>query len=226
MLNGNSNFPKINSIFNTQPFAVGDQVTEIVVGGADVEVNGDPVQMTTEARSTSQRELKYVVLTGTDGGIKYSFGTFSNPTFYDWVNEDGTGVDSPAYILGGYIMAGDTQLDKQVAYLTMHMIRTEDGFDVNYNPTNESSCLVQFQWDWSNSISSGKWSNSFQAYRYKRVYMPEDTDDDFDTGFKLITTKNMIRGSGRVFSILMSSEAGKDMRIVGWGLNITSNTKV
>jgi hypothetical protein len=56
--------------------------------------------------------------------------------------------------------------------------------------------------------------------------MPEDTDDDYDTGYKLITTRNMIRGQGKVFSILFSSEAGKDMRLVGWGLNITSNTKV
>ena len=123
-------------------------------------------------------------------------------------------------------MAGDTQLDKQVAYLTTHFIRTEDGFDVSYNPQNESSCLVQFQWEWANSVASNKWSNALQAYRYKQVYMPEDTDDDYDTGYKLITTRNMIRGSGRVFSILFSSEAGKDMRLVGWGLNITSNTKV
>jgi hypothetical protein len=221
-----SNFPKISSIFPSQPFAVGDQVSGITVVGDPVTVNGDPVQMTIAARSTSQRELKYVVVTSTAANLKYSFGAFDDPTFYDWAEQDGTGIDSPAYLLTGYIMAGDTQLDKQVAYLTTHFIRTEDGFDVNLNPENESSCLVQFQWEWTNSVAANKWSNPFQAYRYRQVYMPEDADDDYDTGYKLITTRNMVRGGGKVFSILFSSEAGKDMRLVGWALNITSNTKV
>jgi hypothetical protein len=100
-----SNFPKINSVFQSQPFAVGDQVSEITVGGAVVEVNGDPVQMTLSARSTSQRELKYVAITSTSANIKFSFGAYDDPTFYDWVEQDAVGIDSPAYLLSGYIMA-------------------------------------------------------------------------------------------------------------------------
>ena len=57
-------------------------------------------------------------------------------------------------------------------------------------------------------------------------YIPTDGSDPYDYGFATIVTKNKIRGKGRVFSFLIKSEAGKDLDLLGWSINLGMNANV
>ncbi len=205
-----------------QPTTTGDIEYAIKVDGEAVTVDGDPVYVTKEGREDSAREVIYVVATEDDDGYtEITFATYSSSEFLDWGTDD-----APAYIITGYSSLGDFQRMKQIPCLTLHFNRTETGFDEDFNLQNESSCLTRVAWDWANSSNSNKWSKQFQGYRYKKFYMPADSDDSFDTGFETITTRNKIRGRGRVFSLRMETEAGKDCQLLGWSLIIGVNSSV
>jgi hypothetical protein len=160
---------------------------------------------------------------------RLSFATVNDDSFKDWVDYDGTGVDSEAYLVTGYIGTGDFARYKQVPYITFHFNRTESGFLDDGNDLKvigESSCIVQSQWDWTNTAASNKWGKPFQAYRYKRPYMPSGAGDSYDTGRETIVTKNKLRGRGRVLSLKISSEPEKDLQLLGWSMIIGANGNV
>ena len=158
-----------------------------------------------------------------------TFSDYNNTNFKDWQSIDGVGKDAKATLLTGYIGTGDNHKFKQVPYIYFHLMRTETGFtDSNddFIVQNESSCKVQSQWDWANSASYGKWGREFQAYRYKRLYIPENDIDTYDSGQRTIVSKNKLRGRGRVISLLISTEEEKDMHLLGWSMSIASNQSV
>ncbi len=118
--------------------------------------------------------------------------------------------------------------NKQIPYIFFYFNRTEDGFtDIGSSLAidNPSSCLVQAQWNWADSVNSGKWGNQFQAYRLLRNYIPSGSGDPFDYGDSVIVTKNKLRGSGKTISLKIQSEAGKDMQILGWGVSAVATSK-
>jgi hypothetical protein len=132
-------------------------------------------------------------------------------------------------MITGYELLGDIQRDKQVPYLTMHFERTETGFEQNgddLTPIGESSCRVQAQWDFANSATSGKYGDEFEAYRLLRNYTPSGTSDTFDYGYRVITTKTSLRGSGKALSLKLSSSAGKDLHVLGWAINSDGGVSV
>lgn len=175
------------------------------------------VVASSEVVDSSLAELYYIVLSGVSGGnLLYTFGHYRDETFKDWVSYDGVGQDAAAYLLTGWTGMGDFQRQKQVAYLTVYSIKTETGFDAEYNPVNSSSILVQSQWNWTNLASSGKWGSKFQAYRHKRLWFPSASGQGFDDGDYVVTTKNKLRGRGRVLSLLFETEPGKDFHLLGW----------
>jgi hypothetical protein len=120
----------------------------------------------------------------------------------------------------------DTQRKKGICYLTTHFKRTEDGFDVNLAPTHESSCFVQVKWDYDITGSYNAWSPEYQAYRYRRMYTPVDSNDTYDYGQSVISTKNKVRGSGSSLSVRFTAEDNKDCRILGWAATVSVNPKV
>ena len=77
----------------------------------------------------------------------------------------------------------------------------------------------------SNSPNSNKWTPPFQAYRYKRVYLPESLDS-YDTGHETIVTKNKLRGRGRAVAVEFRSEPKKEMHIYGWSMLVGANQNV
>lgn len=82
----------------------------------------------------------------------------------------------------------------------------------------QSSCLVQFQWAWSNSVQSHRWTTPMQYYRLRNPYYP-----GFGTvanSFDVVETRNKVRGTGKVLSILFTTEPGKHCTIYGWSMNI------
>lgn len=154
-------------------------------------------------------------------GVGYSFAELNNEQFEDW----GT-VDAEAFMITGQLTGGDASAEKQSPYLTMHFYRTEQGVvleDGQLVPAKQSGCLVQSQWNWSNSATSKKWSPPFQAYRYRRPVFITGEDDEYDNGFETTVSKSKLRGRGKALSLKISSEPGKDCQILGWDLQITGN---
>ncbi len=223
-------FPRPIAPFKLDPFKSGEVSDDIVFGGDSVTYLSNQVAFTRKVRQASTREVAYFTISDiTEDDIFFTVSSYKDNTFVDWKSFDGTGVDAPAFLLTGYINNGDYQRFKQVPYVYFHLRRTEDGFEElngDLVPTSQSSCKVQSQWDWANSSTSGKWGREFQAYRYKRLYIPEDVNDDYDFGFSTIVTKNKLRGRGRVVSLLISTEEGKDLDLLGWSLTLGSNGNV
>lgn len=226
-LSGNS-CPRIIAPVEVPAFRLNESA-ELVVNDGEVVVNdGEQVTQNLSTRGSGTRELAYVVVTSNDP-LTYSFSRYRNFSFKDWEDVDGTGVDAPAFLVTGYLSGGDFIRYKQAPYVQFYFTRTEDGFTDdgtgNLVPTNPSGCLVQAQWEWANSANSNRWGRTFQAYRYRRHYMPTGVSDEFDNGFEVITTKNKLRGKGKVLSLKISTEPEKDCRLLGWSMlvGVTGN---
>lgn len=222
IMNVTDKLPKVVSVFQSLPFEI-NYINDIVtVGGEPVTVGGEQVSILNQIRTDVVRgELNYVVVTNTTGTISYTFSGYTDDEFVEWKSYNGVGVDAAAFLITGYLSGTDFQRSKQVPYLSIHLRRTETGLAeesgllVSYRP---SSCIVQAQWAWSNSPASGKWGRPFQAYRYKRDYIPQNLPDNYDTGFSTIVTRNKLRGMGKVLSLKFNTEPKKDLHLYGWSM--------
>lgn len=222
-----ANSPYLLHPVYVSPYQVGTQVDEVAVEGVGVQVIGEDVIINTSVELTGQKETYYLTVWNTSP-LQIGFSTYSDSTFTDWSSYNG-GVDASAYFITGYGPAGDFQRRKQVPYLTSYMLRTEDGFKEvlgDIVPTSESSCNLQARWEWANSANSNRWGRTFELYRYKRFYMPEDIDDTFDTGQEVVSTKNKLRGHGKTLSLKFSTSPQKDCRLLGWSMIVGVSTSV
>ena len=215
-----SGMPNLVLPVEVPPFKVGESTDEVFYGTEQVLYGVEVVEDTEPTVINGFREILYLTVTETFPNIVYTFSAYKDTDFIDWKAEDGVGVDSPAYIITGYDGAGDYQRYKQVPYITFHFEKTEDGYFTDelgdIYPSHESSCKVQAQWEWADSIASGRWGKEFQAYRHKRAYIPASAGDGYDNGFKTVISKNKLRGKGKVLSLHIRTEPGKDCRILGW----------
>lgn len=214
-----STFPRLLSMIKVPPYETISTAASVVdqSGNNIVTSSGSNVTANVEVVDSALSEIYYVVATKAEGGtVWYSFAYYKDTNWVDWVTYDGTGVDAAAYMVTGWTGMGDFQRQKQVSYLTVYSLKTETGFDANYVPINASSVRVQGQWAWTNSAEAGKWTQSFQAYRHKRLWIPSSVSDGFDDGEYVVTTKNKLRGRGRVLSLKYSTEPGYNFHLLGW----------
>ena len=198
-------------------FTATDSTEDVIVGTDVVLAATVGVTVTTSLRSNRRTTYAFLVSAGTD----ITIGRYSNTSFLDWYTENTAGVDYSSYLITGYDIFGDLMRKKYIPYLFMYFDRTEDGFTevgLALMPDNPSGCMVQAQWDWADSINSGKWGTAFQTYRYKRNYIPTGASDTFDYGKNVIVTKSKLRGNGKALSLRIESEAGKDMKLLGWAV--------
>jgi len=212
--------PNVVAYIEVPPFKLGELIEDVTDGGIVVTDSAVDVTVTLEVAQEGLRELAYLTLLDTSPTLTYTVSRYSDTDFIDWLAFDSVGVDAPATLITGFNGAGDFQRYKQVPYISFHFEKTEDGFTTDelgdIFPTHESSCLVQAQWEWANSAVSGRWGREFQAYRHKRAFIPENAGDTFDNGFSVVTTKNKLRGKGRVLSLQLRTEPLKDCRLLGW----------
>lgn len=220
--------PKVIAFINTPSFNEAVTQDQVVVSLDDVQVVGEDVTVVRGVRLSRTISVKFVTLYGMVADkAGYTFAYYKDADFIDWFSADFIGVDAKAYILTGSMTAGDSSIYKQVPYLVMHFLKTEEGVDeVNGEliPLNQSSCIVRSQWNWSDSINSGNWSSTFQAYRYRKPLFITDISDEYDNGFEVVSTKNKLRGRGRALSIYLETEPLKDCRVLGWNLSLTGNS--
>ena len=202
-----------------------DEAVEVTSGDTVIDSNSDTVVTTEDLLLNRSSQFSYLTIAGTN----FTISKFNNLTFKDWVTEDSTGANYSSYLVTGYELFNDVMRDKQTPYIFFYFNRTEDGYTAdgaNLILNNQSSCKVQAQWNWANSANSGKWGNEFQAYRLLRNYIPSGSGDPFDYGDGVIVTKSKLRGSGKTLSIKISSEEGKDMKLLGWAVPATTTSVV
>ena len=210
---------------------------EVVIGADEVLVGGE--QVVSGFKSGSSKDtpvgLLKLIYQRDYNNNRYQLGFgVEGITFNDWevfptyVDNNlftvPTPEDAEAHLVTGYLTGGDTQRNKSVPYLTTLFNKTETGFEEDVlgdlYPANPSSCLIQAQWEWATSATSGRWGREFQAYRHKRYYIPESGADQYEDGHSVVTTKNKIRGKGRALSFKMTTEPDKDCQILGWSMNL------
>ena len=220
--------PRTLAPFTIQPYQVIIDTTPVVVDTVAVTVGGVEVVVGIEnIFGSATKEVAYLVVTELDPVVKYTFAIYRDSEWRDWKSVDDVGVDAAAYVVTGWTTGTTSQQpdfmrQKQFPYLFVHCNRTETGFfediEGDLYPSNPSSCMVQTRWEWSDSANSKRWGTPFQAYRYKRFYMPEGPLDTFDIGFATIVTKNRLRGSGKVLSIKFYTEPYNDLHLYGWSM--------
>ncbi len=211
------------ALYIGEPYQLVISNDDVFVGGDEVVVGVDQVIVDIEDRiGDNRKELGYIVVTAVAPTITYTFASYRDITFYDFVSHDDVGVDAAGFVVAGYMPGEDFQRDKQAPFLTAYMRKTETGFTVDddgdFLPVNDSSVIIRVMWDWTNTGNSGKWGRPFQAYRHRRLYLPTDITDEFADGNTVVVTKNKVRGNGRVFSVKFSTEPGKDFHLYGWSL--------
>lgn len=173
------------------------------------------------------QQVRYVVFTDYTNEaviLNYTFALYNNTDFRDWPHIS-TGTDAFAYLITGDQTGGDSSVAKYLPYLTVHFYRTEENVGVDLIPLKQSGCLMRCRWEWSDSILSDRWSRFVQIYRYNKPKIVTGPSDDYDTGFRLITTKNKVRGRGKSFALYFETEPYKDCQIVGWNVVGQSNEK-
>lgn len=215
----------------TPNFVAGTDVQSVVVNGEQVVVNGEDVVITSVARSNSVSSVKYLtIIPNGTGAPSFTLSIYRDATFVDWKTYDTVGVDAPAFLETGDSTSGNSMLNKQAPFAVFHFNRTETGFESDGGtgvvPTNPSGCLVQARWDFSDTSAGGKFGRQFQAYRYRRHYVPSGIADPYDYGQKVITTKHKLRGRGKALRLRLESEAGKDLQLLGWGMLMTGGNRV
>jgi hypothetical protein len=221
-----TNPPFVADYVNVPGYAVSTIDSAVEVGSDGVIVtSGDPVVITENLLINRSSLFSFLAISGTN----FTIAKYKNTSFVDWFEEDDTGIDYTSYIVTGYELFGDIMREKQTPYIFFYFKKTEDGYTDTGSGlvlNNQSSCKVQAQWNWANSVNSGKWGNEFQAYRLTRFYTPTGAEDPFDNGDSVIVTKNKVRGSGKALSLKITSESGKDMKLLGWALPATGVSTV
>jgi len=215
-----SNSPYIADYIPIPGYAV-TTFEEAVYAGTDlVQTSTADVVIDSSIQTARSTQFSFLTISGTN----FTISKYKDDTFKDWVTSNGTGVNYSSYLVTGYELFDNFLKEKQIPYIYFYFKRTEDGYDDssgNLELTNQSSCKVQAQWNWTNSANSGRWGSEFQAYKLLRNYIPSGAADPFDYGEGVIVTKNKLRGSGKTLSLKISSEEGKDMKILGWGMPVT-----
>lgn len=208
------------------PFRISDVPVPVTVNTEQVFATGEAVTTQSTQTESITKETIYAIVNGVVPTISFSFGSYRDAGHRDWRSANGVGVDAPAFLVTGYQSANDFQRTKQIVYLTAHFNKTETGFTEDFELIDSSSCIVQAQWDWTNSANSGKWGRPFQAYRHRRLYMPADAADKFEDGNSTVRTRNKVRGQGKVLSLLFKSEPDFHLELLGWSMIMGSNSNV
>lgn len=148
--------------------------------------------------------IKYILTVGDDGTAYTLFwGDILDTSYLDWYAYSSGNLDYDSYFLTGYKIHGDTQRFAQPNYIMVFLDTLED-----------SSCYVQGVFDFSNSGSSGKWSNTQQLYNENITFR------------NLNYRRLKIRGKGRAIQLKFTSETGKPFSIIGWSIMESQNSGV
>lgn len=164
-------------------------------------------------------EVKVIMTVGAPSTVQNYSATFGVKRVLNEFNDFGANYPT-AYIETGYDTLDKPSNKKSVPYITTHFLQTEENWVSDGSGGLEldlpSGCQMSAKWDWNSTSSNGRWSPSQQAYRFTRVFTPPSVAGVFDSGERVINTKNKMLGRGQALSIRFEQEAGKDMKLLGY----------
>ena len=207
--------------------------TASVKAGVDTVIwpSGNVISYVTSLNSTIQQFKVLTLHPVTSNNYSVTFSDFYNTRsaatkFKDWYSYNAVGIDAVSYIITGYNL-GNTGAarSKTGQYVSVFLKRTETSLDNNANPVNESSCLMETRWDFTDNNYANKWQTPVQVYKHLRPFFG-NPGDTFEDSYPLVITKNKLRGRGKAVQLKFSSESGKDMKLVGWSSTFIGNTGV
>lgn len=207
---------EVVAVVKTPQFISSAMNASVIEGFDNIVEGSDNIVIETSERDGKPSRVAYLSLRNTNDDTYLFFSDLVRDDFQDW----GT-VDAPAHLLTGYVTGGDTSRQKQVPSLTVHCNRTETTA-TEEGVNNESSCLLQSQWEWTNDPYANKWGPTIQAYRLPRPQI-RGIDQPVAEGIQVVTTRNKLRGRGRTVSLMFSTEAGKDCQLLGWSMLASAN---
>jgi len=203
----------------------------VLVGEDNIIAGVDEVVANIATLNSSSKLFKLLTLHPTGTSYSVTFADFentrtNNTKFNDWYTFNDVGAEKEAYMLTGY-NAGANGPARQMSamYLSVFMKRTETAFDASTNPLNESGCLMQSRFDFTDNSVAGKWAANVQVYKPPRMFFAEPSTEYVD-GYPLVISKNKIRGRGKAVQFKFGSDAGRNMKIVGWTTQYVGNTNV
>ncbi len=202
----------------------------VLAGTDEVIANTDNVVAELSAEFASERQFKFLTVVPETTTYEVTFSDFLTTNdapnkFYDWYSFNSVGVSYDSFVLTGYnFEPNGGAKKKQALYITCMLERTETGFDVNFDPLNESSCTMQTRWDFTDSADTGKWDAGQEVYRHTRMFIPNGTS--FDDGYPVVITKNKVRGRGRALQLKFTADPDYDMRLIGWSAIMMGGTNV
>lgn len=205
-----------------QHLLLGTEQEDVTDSSVVVTDGGSPVTViVSDAEQKTKTSLMYWFVSSEDGiNEDHYLGGYVDFNFTDYPRIN-SGTDANAFILTGYLTGGDSSRFKYTPYISIKFKRTESSWteDVlgNITMAGESGCLLQAQWEWTNSEASGRWSTPQQVYRLPRFFL---LDPSHTFNFDVVNTRNKIRGRGRALSLLFSSQPLKDMYLYGWGIDV------
>lgn len=224
-----TNSPYIGDVLNTTSLNILTDIEILFDGTSNILDTANDVEDTILTTGASNTFLSYLTIIPNGATSHYTFSELNNRDFFDWVTKDTVGVDYSSYIITGYELGGDIMRNKQIVYLDTYLSRTETEWSQTENGDyiliNPSSCFMQAMWDWTDTVTSNRWSSNQQVYRFNRMILPDANNLTFDNGFTVIISKNKVRGYGKALSLKFSSDSGKDFDILGWAINVTGNTR-
>ena len=227
-MDSSGNFPFVSSMVQKKAGTFSSSEEDVTDSAVTVTDGGVTVTATITIKSTADIKLKMLTFSETSTDTwQYTFSEFRDETMVDWKNFDTVGVSYNSFAETGHDIVGDLISDKEANSVYTFFARTEQNIISNGMAglafDFPSSCLLQGKWQWSDNELSGRWSESKEAYRLKRHYIPDGTGV-FNYGFEVIQTINQIRGHGRALSLRFDSTAGKDFHLLGWAIPYTAMT--
>lgn len=224
-------YPYITGVYITSDINRITNDVPVVVDPDDPVVldNGDPVVASGTTLSAKDSFVQYIVAEPQVSTWKFTIGNFTNDNYVDWETYDDEGATYNSFVETGFEILEDAARKKQIVYLQPFFRQTEENFVADgddYTVDKPSSCYLTTKWDWSNASASNKWSTRIQSYRLARVPPVDPLDLTLTTGFKVVTTKNKIRGQGRALQFRFETdEAGKNFDLLGWQVFYIGNTE-
>ena len=180
----------------------------------------DVFSITGGDNASDNTKIKYTTRTNT------TEITIADLNSTDYLDFDGQESPLP-YAVTGWDNLGDFQRRKQAPVITVYAKRTETGYTASgdgWSGDNEASNLLTGYWDWSDDSVSGKVTSQIETYRHPRQFVPASaTDVD---GYPVVTSRNKLRGRGRVLQLRFDGAATKDSHILGWTTNYKVTRKV
>jgi hypothetical protein len=225
---------------STSPFMVGalpksalsrESVSETVTDSGGFPVtDSTPADVTLSMSSSGSNTLglKYITFVANGADHDLTFSEFWNDEFLDWYTSDNTGLDAPAEIEPGWYTLSDVSRDKQIQFLVIHFQRTEQNWIAvgdDYTFDNPSSALCRVKFDFTGTATGNRWTSEFQGYRLKNFTAPSGVGV-FDYSHDVVSFKQRVRGHGRGCAVNVRTEAGKDLRFLGYDIEFTGRTRV